>query len=322
MTFPTPVISVCVITYNQCEYIGQAIASVLAQETGFSTEIVVGDDSSTDGTSEVVRDLAKKHPTKMRMLPSVGRLGIAGNIRASLEACKGTYIALLEGDDYWTASNKLERQVAALEARPDCALCFHPVAVREEGDAARSAVQLPVRAAGTYGLNDLLQGNFIPTGSVVFRRSAYRGLPHWLDNMKMIDWPLFVQLATSGRLLMLPDVMGVYRLHRGGVWSATSGIVRRQEAIEAMEGILTTTALDEEQVALIRDSLARRLLALAWDTEATDPAKARRYARGSVRARLSRELARGQAIALLTTHLPRLARALRRARRLHQNDGS
>jgi hypothetical protein len=193
-------------------------------------------------------------------------------------------------------------------------LCFHPVLVKTDGEGPQ--VQFPLLREGTYGLNDLLEGNFVPTGSVVLRRSAYRGIPEWLDGMRMIDWTLFVQVATCGELLMLPDAMGVYRVHQGGVWSGTSAMVRRQEAVEAMEGMLSSMALGQEQVALIRNNLARRLLALAWDAEATDRPRARGYARASVRASLSRELALGQMVALVTTHLPNLARIVRRLRRV------
>ena len=208
------------ITYNHEKYIGQAIDSVLIQETDFDYELVIGEDCSTDNTRAIVTEYQKQYPDKIRLLLPQKNLGAHENTRQTLAACCGEYTAYLEGDDYWTDSLKLQKQVDYLEAHPECTLCFHNVLLIEDG-----VDKLPQPVYGGemrkfYEFADLIPQNFIITGSVVFRRAALElPLPAWIDQMPMTDWPTWLLLAKKGRLGYLPDVMSVYRKHQGGVWS-------------------------------------------------------------------------------------------------------
>src|SRR5919202_3380596 len=122
-------VSVLMITYNQEAFIAQAIRSALMQITDFDYEIVIGDDCSTDGTRDIVADLARKHPSKIRPLFQDVHLGVNRNLVSTLKACTGQYVAILEGDDYWTTQKKLQLQVNFLDCHYDYAICFHNVQV-------------------------------------------------------------------------------------------------------------------------------------------------------------------------------------------------
>lgn len=112
-------VSVGILTYNQAQYIRQCLDSVLMQEVDFDYEIVVGDDASSDGTQEILREYATRYPDKFVLLLGENNEGISMNYKKVLSACKGEYIALCEGDDYWTDPHKLQIQLDFLESHSD-----------------------------------------------------------------------------------------------------------------------------------------------------------------------------------------------------------
>ena len=120
-------VSVAMITYNHERFIAQAIESVLMQQTDFAVELVIGEDCSTDGTREIVRAYGERYPERVHPLLHEHNLGLKGhnNFVATLKACRGQYIALLEGDDYWTDPHKLQKQVDFLDGHPEYVGCFH-----------------------------------------------------------------------------------------------------------------------------------------------------------------------------------------------------
>lgn len=112
-------LSVGILTYNQAQYIQQCLDSVLMQVTDFDYEIVVGDDASVDGTQEILYEYVAKYPEKFVLLLGEKNEGISINYKKVLSACKGKYIALCEGDDFWTDVQKLQKQVDFLEGHDD-----------------------------------------------------------------------------------------------------------------------------------------------------------------------------------------------------------
>src|SRR5690349_8169090 len=121
------------VTYNHARYIQTAIESVLMQETDFDFEVIVSEDCSTDGTREIVQRVAGAHPDRVRVLLSERHRNDNSVIRRGLEAARGEYVAMLRGDDFWTAKDKLQKQVAFLEDHFECSMCFHNVDVVYEG---------------------------------------------------------------------------------------------------------------------------------------------------------------------------------------------
>src|ERR1700730_11718775 len=103
-------LSVAMITYNHEQFIGQAIESVLAQKVNFEYELVIGEDCSTDGTRAVILDFHRRYPDRIVPLLRERNLGGQKILLGTLAACRGKYLALLEGDDYWICTDKLQRQ--------------------------------------------------------------------------------------------------------------------------------------------------------------------------------------------------------------------
>ena len=119
-----PLVSVCMTAYNHAPYIGRAIEGVLSQRTTFAVELVLSDDCSTDGTGAICRDYAARYPDRIRLLTGDVNVGMRANYRRTIEACRGRYVAMCDGDDWWCDPLKLQRQVEALEADPACGLSY------------------------------------------------------------------------------------------------------------------------------------------------------------------------------------------------------
>ena len=226
---PPPAVSVCVITFNHEPFIAQAIESALAQKTNFDFEIVVGDDASTDGTPRILAGLAEKHAPRLRILRREKNIGINRNLAATLQECRGKYIAMLEGDDYWTDREKLQLQHDFLESHADHSIVFHPAEARAETTTRRiPAGRIPARTT----LEDLLaHSNYIPTVSVMFRNHVDAGFPPCFFDLNIGDLPLTVMHARFGDIGMIDRVMAVYRLHSGGTFIGVPNAARVREVV-------------------------------------------------------------------------------------------
>jgi glycosyltransferase involved in cell wall biosynthesis len=224
-----PKVSVLMITYNHEKFIAQAIESVLMQKTDFPFELVIGDDCSTDGTGEIVRDYSQKYPEIVRAHFPERNMGARENFWQIFAASRGRYLATLEGDDYWTDSRKLQLLADVLDAHPETAICGHRTMMHYVDGS------LPDRLhhkfpAGFYDLEDLLPMCFLHTSSVMFRHIIEEP-PAWCSHMLMGDMPLFVELAMHGNICYVDECMAVYRVHGGGIWSGLDDIKRARHGM-------------------------------------------------------------------------------------------
>lgn len=235
-----PKVSVFIITFNQAKFIAQALEGALMQRTSFPFEIVVGDDCSTDGTTEILRECLRQHPERLRVLIREHNLGLDGknNFIQTLNACRGEYIAILEGDDFWTSPTKLQIQTDFLDTHPEFSFCFHPVqVVNEEGVPLDLVLDSPHRKT-FVSLADLAEEYFIPTGSSMFRASLLmREFPGWYYRQKGADWTIHVLLAEHGLGGRIEGIMGAYRVHPDGLWSKTPSDERGLAYIQTYEAI-------------------------------------------------------------------------------------
>lgn len=215
-----PAVSVAMIARNHEAFIAQAVGSVMDQQADFPIELVVGDDASTDLTPEILAGLAGRHAGRIRLLPAGPRLGPAANYVRTLAACRAPYVAVLEGDDYWTDPTKLRRQVEMLERRPDLSACFHPVRTVTEPPGGAEKVYPPSRYRREIGLTTLLWRNVLNTNAVVYRNDPPLDLPDFVRTVLPADWPVHILQACRGNFGFLPETMGVYRRHAGGLWSS------------------------------------------------------------------------------------------------------
>jgi len=231
---PAPKVSVLMVTYNHERYIAQAVESALMQEVTFPIEIVVGEDCSTDRTREILLELQQHHPHSIRLLLHGRNLGGTGNFAATFAACRGDYIAMLEGDDYWTHPQKLQRQVDALEEHPSWAMCFH-ITRRVYEDGSREPELIPSDwTKEETTIDDLFQGNFLNTCSLVFRNRLFGPLPDWHQQIAPGDWVLSLLNAHHGRIGYLPEIMADYRVHSQGIWTRKSRAEQLREILRML----------------------------------------------------------------------------------------
>jgi glycosyltransferase involved in cell wall biosynthesis len=207
------------ITYNHERFIDQAITSVLEQQTSFPIELVIGEDCSTDGTRARVVAWAARCPDIIRPLLHRRNMGPGSNYDAVLRACRGEYVANLEGDDYWTDPSKLQQQVDCLDHHPGASLCFHKVAEYDDqlGTVKRiTPLEEQYRRSG-LSAEEMLHHHVTQSNSKVWRRKF---LPHFrhVRGVRQLDRALDVILALQGEVLFIDKVMSVYRLHAGGIW--------------------------------------------------------------------------------------------------------
>ena len=213
-------VSVLVVTYNHARFVRQALDSALAQRLPQPFEVLVSEDCSTDGTREIVQEYAKRHPHLVRLLLSERNLHSNEVVARGVRAARGRYVAVLDGDDYWTSDDKLGAQVAFLDVRPDVTICFHNVQVVDEHSQTTGRLWNAPGQPEVSGLHELLRGNFIATSSVVYRRAAVSEIPAWYGGFfPVTDWPLHVLYAREGRIGYLDRTLGAYRLHGGGLFS-------------------------------------------------------------------------------------------------------
>lgn len=254
-------VSVLMLAYNHGPFIGQAIESVLAQELDDEWELVIGEDVSTDNTRAVVADYAARFPQRIRPLMHETNLGMFGNFAAVLIASRGRYVSIVEGDDFWTDSQKLARSIAMFEDSDNLSIVFHQVeAFAEEGAElpahyAESGGVFPAGLEGTrFGLNDILRVNFIQTCSATLLRSAIGVPPEWLGGARLIDWPIFILAARHGDIGFIPRVMARYRVHETGLWSTRNEQARRRDTIWVLEHLLEM--LDRPSRRIVRNTIA------------------------------------------------------------------
>ena len=220
------------ITYNHERFIEQAIESVLMQETDFPVELVIGEDCSTDNTRTIVMEYAQRYPNRIRLLLPDRNLGMIPNFVATLQVCAGQYIALLEGDDYWTDAHKLQKQVDFLESHPESTLCLHDVLVVFEDGRRPSYRHSPAGRKPQYVLEDVLGSALSQTASLVFRNGLLSDLPDWFLRAPIGDWALSVLLAVHGSIGYLDEVMSVWRNHTGGVWNGSTERERLKQSLQ------------------------------------------------------------------------------------------
>lgn len=210
-----PLVSVISVSYNHEKYIGEALESFVTQKTSFNFEVIIADDCSTDKTPQIIKKYAHNYPNVIRSVLRKHNLGSLENINDALKLATGKYIAICDGDDYWTDSNKLQMQVDFLERHPDYALSFHPTRIIFENNESQGAIWPELDDKNSLTVGDLLAENFIPSNAVMYRRENYDNLPLGIVPG---DWYMHLYHAQFGKIGYIDKVMSTYRRHSGGMW--------------------------------------------------------------------------------------------------------
>ncbi len=220
---------VWMVTYNQERYIEQAIESVMMQKTNFDYKLLIGEDFSKDATRAICQELKKKYPQRIELFLNDKNYGATFNGRQMYQKCFDTgakYVALLEGDDYWTDANKLQKQVDFLEKKEDCIFCFHNATI----DAAPEKVYPKNVEKEIVNAKDFFQIATIPTASVVYRNFNYVPSDHSHG-----DFILYCELLSKGNAGYLNQTMAAYRMHGGGISAAYDSNVYLEKRIGELQ---------------------------------------------------------------------------------------
>lgn len=217
-------VSINCITYNHEDYIVDAIESFLMQETDFEFEIIIGEDCSLDGTRKIIDDYVIKFPQKIRLITSNKNVGFKENMQRVHEHSKGKYIALCEGDDYWTDPLKLQKQVTYMENNPDCTLCFHGSEIVRANKSKTGEIIRPYENSTVCPTGDIILGGggFCPTQSLVYPKGLMDNPPEFLMKAPVIDYPLQMVVSTYGYAYYIDEIMSAYRTEVSGSWTETT----------------------------------------------------------------------------------------------------
>ncbi len=219
-------VSIRCLVYNHEPFLRQCLDGFVMQKTTFPFEAIVHDDASTDGSADIIREYAAKYPDIIKpILQTENQFSKKkGIVNRVLDAhTRGKYAAICEGDDYWTDPLKLQKQVEFMEAHPEYSICYHKVQiVNSDTNEVKGEFPdwLPDKPA-TFELCHLEERNIIQTNSVLYRwrfHDECRGdlcYPGILPG----DWLMHLLHAAKGKIYYMPEVMGAYRHHDGGIWS-------------------------------------------------------------------------------------------------------
>lgn len=213
-------VSILTLAYNHEPYIRQCLDGIVMQQTNFKFELLVHDDASTDGTAEIIREYESKYPEIIKPIyqkENQYSKHVPIGTTYLYPRAQGKYIALCEGDDYWTDPLKLQKQVDFLEANPDYVMCSHRFKCKDEEKFTDD--WLEGYENETYNLNSLINGIWIYHPLTVIFRNDALNLEEYKKYNSSYDAVLFYHILKKGKGFLLPDVMAIYRIHNGGVWS-------------------------------------------------------------------------------------------------------
>lgn len=224
-------ISACIITYNHEAYIKECLEGAISQKLNCEYEIVIGEDFSSDATLEICKEYANKYPNLIRLLPREKNLGMIGNWIQTLKDCKGKYIALCEGDDYWTDPLKLQKQVDFLENNNEFVMVSGGYKIKQENNTDKEIILdklSPIQSNKNgfeYDLNIFFEDWAFKTFTVLFRSESF-DIQVFLNYKYGRDVHLFYHLLKKGKGFYFQQIFGVYNIHEGGVHSMIGNLIQ------------------------------------------------------------------------------------------------
>lgn len=212
------VVSIVCITYNHVGFIAQTLESLINQNLNVKFEILLYDDCSTDGTTKIVKQYANNYPELIKPIINEENK-YAQDRHFSWEFCfskaKGKYIAICEGDDYWTDMNKLEKQLEVMESDPTITLCYSSAFLHFNDDKEHS-----IKKVGrSFKDIEMFYRNPVPTLTVMFKKESLNGFWELVSPEKsdwiQSDYQVWLWLMNKGKVVYLEQPMAAYRVLNG-----------------------------------------------------------------------------------------------------------
>lgn len=232
---PKPTVSTVIVCYNHAEFIVEAIESAIEQKGDFNHEILISDDGSTDGTARIISRYVERYPNLVRNISRGGNFGVSENYRHCFKEAEGRFVAVLEGDDYWTDPEKISKQSHFLARNESASMVFSKferfdmrnntemVLERQEG--------LPDLLSGADFVRDENLNLIVNLSCCMFRSDIMKRLPSTLYIPRLSEIALAFYLDRFGAIGFLPQVMSKYRVHDRGVWNGADTVSQLRQAI-------------------------------------------------------------------------------------------
>jgi glycosyltransferase involved in cell wall biosynthesis len=230
-------VSVILITYNHEKYIREAIESVLMQHINYDVEVIVADDCSTDETLDIIKLYESKTLFAFRYFQQQENIGLVKNYQRAFAAASSEYVAVLEGDDYWTDPYRLQKHIDFLDTHFECVMTYNRnVSYLQES----KMFQVDNENLNTNNkyitVKNLASGNCIGNFSTcVYRKTVLDKIDPTIFNMNIADWMVNLAVAQYGLICQLGEIMSVYRVHNNGEWSKMNRLMRLKMEYDCAE---------------------------------------------------------------------------------------
>lgn len=265
-----PLVSVFMLTYNQEQFIAQAIEGVLMQETNFPFQLVIGEDGSTDQTLAICKVYQEKYPTIITIIHHKQNIGLMQNFVATSSHLTGTYVAICDGDDYWIDPLKLQKQVNVLEQNTTYAVTYaRTKRLYKDGHMTVKPVLSDQLQDETF--EDLIIENCIPSVTALFVNPLLKcKLPNWFNQLPYGDWPLYLlALKDGGKIHFMEDVVAVYRMEIGESFKLYKSFINTIKVkIKILEYLYSDSLFKDKRSLVFKSILsAKQSLMLAYQRE-------------------------------------------------------
>ena len=243
----SPLVSVCLITYNHKEFIEKAIDSVLMQKVNFDWELVIADDYSTDGTREIIAEYKNRYPNFIKLILQEKNVGPTPNWLKLIKTPNCKYIAYLDGDDYWKDPYKIQKQVEFLEGNEEFSMCFTNSTIVDQNENIIKSSRVDEKNKKNTNQADILQGFVPPTNTVLYRNKYLQEIVACFPEITNGDYYVSVNMANYGPIGYLDSITAAYRIHPAGSWSNRDDDSRRIQYVKTLLSLRGKVQKQNEQ---------------------------------------------------------------------------
>lgn len=243
-------VSIICNTYNHEKYIKEALDSFLMQKTNFAYEVLIHDDASTDTTASIIREYESKYPNIIKPIYQTKNQysqNISITDKYQLPRLQGKYVAICEGDDYWTDPFKLQKQFDIMEEHPEIDICAHGAERVKATNRKTIGYVTPSKEQRIFSVSEVIAGGggFVATNTLFYRRELLENQPEF-RKFCQLDYSLQIHGALRGGMMYLPDIMSVYRVMVPGSWTARVGKNKKYNLNQFDRIIQMLTLVDKE----------------------------------------------------------------------------
>lgn len=231
-------------SYNHENYIAEALDSMLMQKTDFAFEILIHDDASTDRTAEIIKSYEQQYPDIVKPIYQTENQYSKGVLVElfNLKRARGKYLAICEGDDYWTDPEKLQKQVDYMEVHPECSMCVHAAERVSAVTKKTVSTMRPSHKEKNYSVEEVIEGggDLFATNSIMYSRKRIPEMPEYYLNATIGDYPLVICGALNGTVYYMDQNMSAYRVEVKGSWTdvQVADLAQKQKHLQDVADLL------------------------------------------------------------------------------------